>query len=153
MEMKVVQNVVIDLPVRAIFDYVAEFENLADWSGAVIAVRKSPSGATHVGTTIRITLRFLGRWVESTYEVVEYESGHHVTLKSIVGIAPCVFSYLFEPLEDGRTSLFFEAVIQVKGAPLGLTERMTASATRRQIEHDLLTLKEILEAGALIDVE
>jgi len=152
MEMKVVQNVVINLPAGEIFAYVAEFENLADWSGTVIAVRKTPSGAMHVGTTVLITIRFLGKWVQSTYEVVECEPGHHITLKSIAGIAPCVFSFLFEPLEDGRTRLSFEAVIQ-KGAYLGLAEQTAASATRRQIEHDLLTLKEILEAGALIDVE
>lgn len=152
MEMKVAQNVIIDLPAGEIFAYVAEFENLADWSGTVIAVRKTPSGAMHVGTTVLITIRFLGKWVQSTYEVVECEPGHHITLKSIAGIAPCVFSFLFEPLEDGRTRLSFEAVIQ-KGAYLGLAEQTAASATRRQIEHDLLTLKEILEAGALIDVE
>jgi uncharacterized membrane protein len=152
MEMKVVQNVVINLPAREIFAYVAEFENLADWSGAVIAVRKTPSGAIHVGTTVLITIRFLGKWVQSTYEVVECEPGHHITLKSIAGIAPCVFNFLFEPLEAGRTRLSFEAAIQ-QGAYLGLAEQTAASATRRQIEHDLLTLKEILEAGALIDVE
>jgi uncharacterized membrane protein len=152
MEMKVAQNVVIDLPAGEIFAYVAEFENLADWSGTVIAVRKTPSGAMHVGTTVLITIRFLGKWVQSTYEVVECEPGHHITLKSIAGIAPCVFSFLLEPLEDSRTRLSFEAVIQ-KGAYLGLAEQTAASATRRQIEHDLLTLKEILEAGALIDVE
>lgn len=152
MEMKVAQNVVINLPAGEIFAYVAEFENLADWSGAVIAVRKTPSGAIHVGTTVLITIRFLGRWVQSTYEVVECEPSHHITLKSIAGIAPCVFSFLFEPLEAGRTRLSFEAVIQ-QGAYLGLAEQTAASATRRQIEHDLLTLKEILEAGALIDVE
>ncbi len=153
MEMKVAQNVVINLPAREIFAYVAEFENLADWSGAVIAVRKTPSGAIHVGTTVLITIRFLGRWVQSTYEVVECEPGHHITLKSIAGIAPCVFNFLFEPLEASRTRLSYEAVIQIKGVYLGLTEQTAASATRRQIEHDLLTLKEILEAGALIDVE
>lgn len=152
MEMKVVQNVVIDLPAGEIFAYVAELENLADWSGTVIAVRKTPSGTMHVGTTVLITIRFLGRWVQSTYEVVECEPGHHITLKSIAGIAPCVFSFLFEPLEAGRTRLSFEAVIQ-KGAYLGLAEQTMASATRRQIEHDLQTLKEILESGALIDVE
>ena len=152
MEMKVVQNVVIDLPAGEIFAYVAELENLADWSGVVIAVRKTPSGAMRVGTTVLITIRFLGRWVQSTYEVVECEPGHHITLKSIAGIAPCVFSFLFEPLEAGRTRLSFEAVIQ-KGAHLGLAEQTVASATRRQIEHDLQTLKEILESGALIDVE
>jgi uncharacterized membrane protein len=152
MEMKVAQNVVINLPAGEIFAYVAEFENLADWSGAVIAVRKSPSGAIHVGTTVLITIRFLGRWVQSTYEVVECEPGHHITLKSIAGIAPCVFNFLFEPLEAGRTRLSFEAVIQ-QGAYLGLAGQTAASATRRQIEHDLLTLKEILETGALIDVE
>jgi len=150
MELKVAQSVVIDLPAEEIFAYVAEFENAADWSGFVINIKKTSPGTMQVGATLRATSRFLGRWLESTYEVVECEPGHHITFKSISGVAPWVFYYLFESLEEGRTRVLQEAVIHLKGGLLGLPEPAAASTICRQLDHDLLTLKDILEARASI---
>jgi uncharacterized membrane protein len=150
MELKVAQSVVIDLPAEEIFAYIADVENAADWSGFVINIRKTSPGTLQVGATLRATSRFLGRWLESTYEVVECEPGHHITFKSLSGVVPWVFYYLFEALEEGRTRVVQEAVIHLKGGLLGLPGPMAASTISRQLEHDLLTLKDILEARASI---
>ncbi len=150
MELKVAQSVIIDLPAEEIFAYIADFENAADWSGFVITIKKTSPGTMQVGATLRATSRFLGRWLECTYEVVECEPGHHITLKSISGVVPWVFYYLFEPLEEGRARVLQEAVIHLKGGLLGLPGPMAASTISRQLDHDLLTLKDILEARASI---
>jgi uncharacterized membrane protein len=148
-EIKLEQSVVINLPAAEIFAYVADFDNLVEWSGIVIAVRKTTPGVTKVGTMLRNTMRFLGRWMESTYEVVECEPDHHITLKSTSGVAPCLFCYLFEPVEGGGTRVSQEAVIRLspKGGFLGLTEPVVTGAANRQVENDLLTLKDLLEAS------
>lgn len=149
-EIRVEQSVVINLPVEEIFAYVADFENLVEWSGIVIAVRKTSPGGTKVGATLRNTMRFLGRWMESTYEVVECEPGHRITLKSTSGAAPCLFCYLFEPVEGGgRTRVSQEAVVRLnpKGGFLGLAEPVVTGAVSRQVENDLLTLRDLLETG------
>ena len=150
MELKVAQNVVINLPATEIFAYIADFENAVDWSSFVIDVRKTSPGTMQVGATLRATSRFLDRRVESTYEVVEYEPGHYITFKSISGVAPWVFYYLFESLEEGKTRVLQEAVIHLKGGLLGLPELAAASAISRLLDHDLLMLKDILEARASI---
>src|SRR5947209_17201498 len=146
--MKTRQCVAINLPAEEIFAYMSDPENLTDWSGATIAVRKTSPGGLHVGATLRNTMRFLGRWMDITFEIVEYEPGRCLTIKSLSGVTPCLFSYQFEPTEDGATNVFLEAVIHLTGGILGLPESVTTNVVRRQLVHDLLTLKDVLEAGA-----
>src|SRR6266480_3841847 len=98
--MKTRQSVVINLPAEEIFAYMSDLENLVDWSGSTIAVRKISPGALHIGATLRSTMRFLGRWMDITFEIVEYEPGRCLTIKSLSGATPCLFCYQFEPTGD-----------------------------------------------------
>jgi len=63
-------------------------------------------------------------------------------------VAPCLFCYQFEPVEDRGTIVSQEAVIHLTGSMLGLEEPVVTRVVRRQLEHDLLTLKDLLEASA-----
>src|SRR5947209_19379276 len=109
--MNVKQNVFINLPAEDIFAYVSDFENLVDWSSVMIAARKISPGAIEVGATIRGTVRFLGKWVDITFDIVEYEPGHCLTIKSISGIAPFLICYLFEQAVAGDTILRQKSLI------------------------------------------
>jgi uncharacterized membrane protein len=149
-KMNVDQSIVINLPTENIFAYMTDVDNMAEWSSVVIAVRKTPPGAMHMGETFRSTIRFLGRWRDIIFEIVEFEPGHYLTLKSISGVAPCVFCYRFVPVDGGETNVSVEAMIHVTGGILGLAEPVLARAIRRQLEHDLLTLKDLLEARASV---
>jgi hypothetical protein len=125
-------------------------EHMVDWSSVVLAVRTAPSGPIQGGSRLRITTRFLGRWMETTYEVVECQSASHLTFESTTGIIPCVFSYQFDATEAG-TIVSLEAMMSLylQGGMLGLTEAVVENIVKRQIQHDLLTLKDVLEAGAV----
>ena len=145
------QSVIINLPVKDVFAYVCDFANLIDWTGCTIAVRKTSLGEMQVGSTIRNTIRFLGRWMDITFEIVEFEPARCLTLKSLSGISPCLFSYQFEPLGDGVTHVSLEMVLHITCGMLGLSEAALANVMRRQILHDLLTLKDLLEAGVVAE--
>jgi uncharacterized membrane protein len=145
--MKTRQSVVINQPAEEIFAYVSEFDNLVDWSGAMISVRKISPGEIHLGATVRSTIRFLGRWMDITFEIVEYEPSRYLTIKSIAGATPCLFSYQFETVENGGTNVSLETVIDITGGNLGLAESVVTNLVQRQLEHDLLTLKDVLEAS------
>jgi len=147
--MNIKQSVVIDLAAEDIFAYMSDLENQADWSSVVIMVRNISPGVLHVGTRVRSTIRFLGRWLDMVFEVVECEPGRSLTIKSIAGVAPCYFCYHLEPVEDGVTTVSQEAMIQLSGM-LGLEEPAVMRVISRQMEHDLLTLKDLLEASAAI---
>ena len=144
--MKIERCLVINLSAEKIFDYMADIDNCIEWSGTVIAIRKTAPGAICVGTTLRCTTRFLGRWQETTYELVELEPAHSFTLKSISSLAPSIFSYRLEQTEPGKTRICVEALIELMEGYLGLDEEVVVSAFRRQLENDLHTLRDILEA-------
>jgi uncharacterized membrane protein len=146
-DIKVQKSVVIDLPTPEVFAYVCDVENMLDWSSTTISIRKISPGAMCAGATVRSTFRFLGRWLNVVFEVVEYSTERCLTLKSIAGSPPSLFCYLFEPAEGGRTRVTEEAIVQLVGGAADRTNPVISSAVTRQIEYDLQTLKEMLEAG------
>ncbi len=88
--------------------------------------------------------------METTYEVIECQPHSHLTFKGTTGIDPCVFSYQFDAT-GGGTIVSLEAMLplHLQGGMLGLPEAVVENIVKRQIQHDLLTLKDVLEARAL----
>jgi hypothetical protein len=146
--MKIAHDVIIHLPPTNIFAYVTNLDNLIEWSGVVIAVRKISAGNLAVGTTMRLSTRFMGRWMEAIYEVVEYELDHLISLKSISAAAPCAFNLVFDPIEGGGTRVSQEAAIylNLKSDFMNLKEAVQVNSLNRHFENDLLTLKDICES-------
>ena len=146
-KMKVEHSVFINLPAEEIFVYMSNLENLADWSGFVISARKISSEEMLVGTIVRCTIRILGRWLETTYEIVECVSGRYLAFKSIIGVAPSFTCYRFESLEGSGTNVSVEVIIHFTGGYLGFDETLVTGLISRQIVNDLQTLKDLLEAS------
>jgi hypothetical protein len=88
--------------------------------------------------------------LDTTFEIVECVPNRYLTIKSITGVAPSLISYRFEPVEGGGTHVSLEEIIYFLGGFLGFAEPVVISLIRRQIAHDLLTLKDILESAASI---
>ena len=149
-KMKVEQSVIINLPTQEIFAYMSNLENLADWSSVVISARKVSSEEMLVGTRVRCTIRILGRWFDTSYEIVECVPGRYLTVKSITSVAPTLTCYRFEPVEGGGTNVSVEEIIHFTGGFLGFTETVITRVINRQVANDLLTLKDLLEATASI---
>ena len=144
--MKIERSLVINLSAEKIFDYMADIDNWVEWSTAIIAIRKTTPGAICAGAILRCTSRFLGRWQETTFELVEFEPGYLFTIKSISGLAPSIFSYRLEQTEPDKTNVFVEALIEHMEGNLGLDEVVIEGAICRQIENELHTIRDILEA-------
>jgi uncharacterized membrane protein len=147
-KMKVEQSVFVNLPAEEIFAYLSNLENLADWSGVVISARKISSGDMLVGTTVRCTIRILGRWFDSTYEIVECVPDRYLSFKSITSVAPSLICYQLEPLEGSGTNVSVEEIIHFTGGFLGFAETVITRVINRQIANDLQTLKDLLEITA-----
>ncbi len=140
------QSIAINLPAENIFAYLSNLENFSDWSSVIISTQAtSLSGVTGVGTTAKSTVRFLGNRSEMTLEVVECEPANFLTIKSTSGIAPCLFHYQFEQLQNGSTSIVYDALISLMGTIGDQAEQVVINAMHRDTEHDLLTLKDMLE--------
>ena len=149
-EIQVQKSLLINLPADEIFAYVCNLENMVDWSSTIISMRKTSPGETRVGSIIRSTIRFLGRWLNVVFEIVEYSPGHCLALKSIAGSPPCHFCYQWESQEGGGTLVSHEAMVQIVGGDAEQASPVIASALARQLEYDLQTLKELLESGLIL---
>ena len=99
-----------------------------------------------VGTTFLNVSQFLGKRLESTFEITEYEPNRRVSIKSTSGPIPLTGSTIFEEVEGG-TKVSFEAEGDVGGL-FKLAEPIVARTAQRQFEGNFLTLKDVLEAGA-----
>ncbi len=141
------QSIRINRPPEEVFTYVSDLENLVDWCNVIISSRSISPGTVQAGTRVRSTIRFLGRWSETTFEIVECKPGRYLTIKTITGIASCLFYYQFDPAEDGGTIVLQDAVVHLTEGSSDHPESVVTNAVRRQVEYDLQTLRDILESA------
>lgn len=144
-KLHVKRAIIINLPAEAIFDYLSNLEHLMDWSSAILSVKMLSSEKTRLGATARITTRFLGRQSQMVLEIVEYQLNQCLLIKSVSGVTPCIFYYQFESLDNGTTSLAQDAAFSFISSFTDIAERVVTNAIQRQLDYDLLTLKDVLE--------
>ena len=138
-------SVVVDRPIEEVFAFATEPENEPLWQSTSLETEQTSGGPVGVGTTFRNTSKFLGRRIDSTYEVTENEPPRRQCVRVTSGPIPGSGCYLFEPAEGGtRFTQRFEAEI---GGFFRLAEPLVGRAIRRQMDVDMATLKDLLEAG------
>ena len=139
-------SVVINRPIGEVFAYVSEIENEPQWQSGVVEAHKDsqePLAVGHRGTEVR---QFLGRRMESTYEITAYEPDTKFGFKVVSGPIPMEGGYTLQSVEGGtRVTL---AVQGEAGGFFKLAETMVGRMARRQIQADFDNLKDLLEEGA-----
>lgn len=70
----------INRPIAEVFAYTADFSNVEEWDPGVKEAHQTSSGATGVGTTYHVLVKFGAREIPMTYEITEYERDSRVVL-------------------------------------------------------------------------
>ena len=143
---KVNLSVVIRRSVEDVFAYSNDISHWAEWNPGLIEV-SAPEGPLQAGSRIREVFKFLGRRIESTFEVVEYEPNRQVTFRTVAGPIPMTGTQTYEAL-DGSTKLTVSGEGEAGGF-FKLAEPVVAQMTRRQFQTGLHNLKDLLEAQVL----
>jgi uncharacterized membrane protein len=143
---KIENSVQINRPVEEVFTFVTNIENLTLWAGPVTEAKQTSEGPIGVGTTQIQSAQFLGRQMETTQEVTEYELNKKLSTKSASGPLPLEIHYTFEPIGEG-TKITIEANLDAGGF-FKLAEPVVGRMLNRQTASDVQTLKELLEAQA-----
>ena len=144
--MHVEESVVINRPPEEVFDYVANRENLPEWSAPIQEVRKETQGPLmEEGARFTTVAKFLGRRFETPFEVSVHEPPRRHTDRSTGGPFPQEFTHIFEEVEGGGTRLT-EVTDAEPGGFFRLAGPLLEIAGRRQFRADLETLKDLLEA-------
>jgi len=139
-------SVEINKPIEEVFEYVTNIDNLPLWAGPVTEAKQTSEGPVGVGTTQTQVAQLLGRRIESSLEVTEYEPNKKFTTKSTSGPIPIEVHYNFEPVAEG-TRLEVVGILDAGGF-FKLAEPLVARTLKRQTEGDFKTLKELLESSA-----
>ncbi len=126
--------------------YATDASNDPLWIGGVVESGVLSDGPVRQGTRVARVAKFLGRRIEYVNEVIEYDPGVRLVMKSVSGPFPMTISYEFEEAEGGTLTR-----IHVRGEAEGffkLAAPVLARFVGRSINRDLETLKRLLEMPA-----
>lgn len=143
---KVKHSVVIDRPLAEVFAYVTDIEKMPVWSSEVEKAWKTSEGPMGKGTTFSSVAKLLGRRVENTLEVTEYEPNMKWFLKPTSGPVSGEIEFQFESVAEGTK--FSVALEAETGGFFKLGEPIVNRMLQRQYETNGATLKDLLEAQA-----
>ncbi len=141
-------GVVIDKPLEDVFAYITDVNNNSLWQSSTLETEQTSEGAVGVGTTYRSVSKFLGRRIETTLEVTEHEPPRKQCVRVTSGPIPAVGCYLLEPADGGGGTRFTQTLEAEAGGFFRLAEPLVARAYGRQLQSDMATLKDLLEARA-----
>jgi uncharacterized membrane protein len=118
--------------------------NAPAWYKNIKAVEWETSPPAVVGSRIRFRAQFLGRTLEYTYEVREFEPERQFVMATADGPFPMETTYMWEDAANGATKM----TLRNRGDPSGfaaVTAPVMTRAMRQANEADLRRLRELLE--------
>jgi carbon monoxide dehydrogenase subunit G len=136
-------SLAVDRPPEEVFAFLTDLEQLPSWQSSVVEVRMASAEPLGVGSRFLDSREFLGRRVEVTLEVTDYDPPRSFAFRGEQPVSVQVRHEL-EP-QNGGTKLSFAANADAR-AVFKLAERLVARAAERQIKADFANLKRILEA-------
>jgi len=135
-------SVQINRPIEEVFAFLADPAKLPEWN-AIVEESRPEETPIRVGTKIQQRAKFLGRRIDSTAEVVEYETNKRFATRADKPF-PVMISNRFESGAGGT-----KVVANFEGEPGGFFKFGETILTRiatKQFQAQLETAKEILEA-------
>ena len=134
-------------PPDEVFAYLADWTNNPTWQQGMKACEWTSEPPLRLGSTYDQRAEMMGRPIVSSFEVVEYEPGRRVRIRTTKSTLPLDITRMVEPGPDGGTTI--RAII--RGEPQGamrLLNPMTRRMVERNVNQDYARLKELLDARA-----
>jgi uncharacterized membrane protein len=147
MTVDVLTEATIERPVEVVSAYAADPSNAPAWYANIESVEWKTPPPLAQGTKTAFVARFLGRKLAYTYEIVEYEPGRRLVMRTAEGPFPMETTYTWESMGDGSTRM----TLRNRGEPAGFSKLVApvmAPAMRRANRKDLAKLGEVLRSTA-----
>ena len=141
---KVAASVDIDRPIEEVFAYVADPSKTPEWSSMTLEATLEGSGPIGVGSRIRQTGKVLGRRLESTAEVTQYDPPSKLAMRVVSGPGHLVLERQLESIGEGTR--YRSRLVGESGGLFKLADPILEALLKRTVETDLQTLKALLEA-------
>ncbi len=141
-------SVVIERPLEEVWAFLHDPDNDSRWQPSLSESRQLSDGPMEVGTQLVEVRHFLGRRLETVYEVTEYDPPRRSAVRSTSGPIPVSGSYVLDPADGGTR---FTARIETDASGFfKLAEPIFGRFVRREMESNFGHLKDVVEAEAEI---
>ena len=141
---KIESSVTINRPVEDIFEFIADNDNDTLWQSGVTE-SEQPTGSMGVGATYKQVSKVVGREIESTIEVTEYDPNRRFAFKTTSGPLPMAGSFTCEQVAEGETKVHILGEGE-SGGLFKLAEPVINKMVQREWETNLANLKDLMEA-------
>lgn len=138
-------GIIIDRPVEAVFDYVADQSNEPQYNPQMVRAEKITAGPVGAGTKFRSAVASRGRTAEMLIEVTSYDRPRRLASTTMMQQADISYTLTFEPSGAG-TRMQWSGQVHPKGA-LRLLGPLIIWMGRRQEVRIWTSLKHHLEAS------
>ena len=139
------ETVTIEQPIERVWAFVMDEANDSLWQTTLTDVHRLTNGPMGVGTRVSESRRFLGRTVETIWEMTECEAPHRSSIASVK--APFAWQGTYTLEESGDGTRF---TLRMEGSPGGffrIAEPLLERFVRREMVGNLGNLNDVLEAG------
>ncbi|HEU0294247.1 MAG TPA: SRPBCC family protein [Anaerolineales bacterium] len=135
----------IDRPVKDVFAFVANLNNMSKWNSAVVSLQQVTPGAVGVGTKFKSVGEMMGRRIEGEVQVTAHEPDSKTGFQMNAGPVQVNVTIAFKPVGTGT-----KVSLNAQGNPGGLfklAEPIMAGRIKSMMEENLARLKSQLEKG------
>ena len=151
MAVDVTTDIIIARPLEEVAKFAADPSNAPAWYVNIKSVDWKSEPRVGVGARAAFVAQFLGRTLAYTYEIVDYEPGVRLVMRTAEGPFPMETTYTWEATGEGHTRM----TLRNRGMPSGFSRvvaPMMAAAMRKANQNDLARLKSLLEGRPPADV-
>jgi len=140
----VVTHTLIARPREEVARFAIDPKNAPAWYVNIESAEWTTSPPLALGSRVAFVARFLGRRLEYTYTILDYEPSRRLVMRTAEGPFPMETTYVFEDAPHGATRM----TLRNRGEPTGFSRLLApfmARAVRRENEKDLARLRDLLE--------
>jgi len=142
-------SVDIERPVGEVFEHATCLRSCVRWMTSMSGAEKISDGNVGVGTRYRHKIKFMGIEVETRPAVRRYEPPFDLAFGDEEAMVPYETRFHFEEIPGG-TRFTVTSESEPKGLINGIARPLLDKAFSRQMQNDLFSLKEMLEAGVQV---
>lgn len=130
----------------AVFAFVTDVNNSPKYQSTMQSAEWITDGPVSVGSKMKIVSRFLGKDIESTAQITDWQPPTQQSFKTIGGPIPMDMTVKVEA-QDGGALLNQTGQVEMTGF-FKLAEGLLRSQVEKQMEADLNALKLMMESDA-----
>ena len=138
-------NTRIHRPLVQVFQFVTTPENDFQWQYGTLSSTRLSQGEFGLGSSFRVVGHFLGRRMESVFEVTRFEPQNIYAYKTLSGSMPSQILYLFK-IVGIKTDVRLSVQVDLGNSEMP-AERVAERQVRKQYKENLILLKSILETS------